>query len=280
MPRKPNNKPNAEAVKPNAAPIASAPAADDPFADAPATTSAPAADASTSPAPAAAPSAPDVVTPTPATDAGSPDAPTFIDTSAGDGGSFLDLSKADEIAALIPKGTRVTVSCRSCEPKLSSSGNPMLNYRMQIERVNEAPIDTPPEMVMMWPKRSIFGRFMFTMPNPATGSRGTIGQTRDAFKAFGVEWAARQFRTRDEFMAWLNEIAPLFVGAIADAVVGVDEPNPNNPQSIDPATGEPYPAKNTVYGFRAANSTANAMPKNTPLNVRQHTIEDSEELPF
>lgn len=196
---------------------------------------------------------------------------------------FLDLSKADEIAALIPKGTRVLVTVMACDPKLSSAGNPMLNYRVAVERVTQRAADdtTPDDVVMMWRKRSLFGRFMFTPPNPITGSRGTMNQSQAAFKAFGVPWASRPFATRNDFMVWLAEVAPQFIGAIAEATIGIDVSDPNKPESYDMATGELYPDKNTAYGFREHRNAprAPATPVR-PASNQPQTVDSDEDLPF
>lgn len=201
---------------------------------------------------------------------------------------FLDLSKADEAAALIPKYTRVLVACRSCDAVISKSGNPMLNYRVTIERVIAPPRDTfiDPAIAVMWTKRAIFGRFMLTPPNPVTGSRGTIGSTRAAFEAFGVPWAPRQFATADDVLSWLREVAPLFVGSIAEATIGVETPDPTKPESYDPATGELWPDKNSVYGFKrydpakAQAPIAGGPAVRNPVRSVPQSIDSDEDLPF
>lgn len=220
-----------------------------------------------------------------------PEAP-FINTGASDTASdaapFIDLAKADEIAALIPAGTRVLASIVACDPVISGSGNPMLNYRSRIERVIVPPANVPADVVMTWPKRTIWGRFMFTPPNPVTGSRGTMPMTQKAFEAFGVPWASRSFGTRAEFMAWLAEVAPLFVGAVAEALVSIEKSNPNDPRSYD-ASGELYPDRNGLYAWRVYTARPNTTltgaprpnaPSAAPVRNVPQSIENDEDLPF
>lgn len=189
---------------------------------------------------------------------------------------YLDLSKADDIIALIPRGTVVIVAIRFCVVRESDNGNLMLNCRSTIERILSTPADVQidPDIASTWVKRTISHRFMFTLPNAATGSRGTIGQTRKAFEAFGVPWARQVFNTREEFTTWLHSVTPLLLGAVAEAVIGIDSSDPNNPRSYD-ESGVLYPDKNSIYGFRRLSQPALAARPNTP-----RPIANDDDLPF
>lgn len=175
---------------------------------------------------------------------------TPIDVETGEpvtSGFFMDLSKPDDFE-LIDAGTRAVVSCTAAEAVVSSAGNPMLNLRVKIERVKGAPdMSKAPK----YRNRSVKDRLMFIPPNDVTGSRGTIWRARLAFKAFDIEFDARVFRTQKDFLDWLTEKAELFIGSVAEVVIGVDDGTSGGTKApqLDPQTGEPYPSKNTVAQY-------------------------------
>lgn len=193
---------------------------------------------------------------------------TPIDIESGDQvttGFFMDLTKDDGFE-LIDAGTRAVVSCVAAEAVVSSNGNPMLNLRVKVERVKGAPdMSKAPK----YKNRTVKDRLMFIPPNDVTGSRGTIWRAKLAFKAFEIEWDARAFRTQKEFMDWLIAKAELFIGAVAEVTIGIDDGTSGGTKApkIDPETGEPYPPKNTIGQYF----------KYSPAVAAQDATED---LPF
>jgi hypothetical protein len=184
---------------------------------------------------------------------------TPIDINSGEAvttGFFMDLTKDDDFE-LIPAGTRLVVSCTAAEAVVSSAGNPMINVRVKSERVVNA---ADMSKAAWYRNRSIRDRLMFIPPNETTGSRGTIWRAKLAFKAFGVEFDARAFRTQADFLAWLTEKAELMIGAVCEVVVGVDDGTQGGTKAaqVDPKTGEPYPPKNTIANYYAYNPSTPA----------------------
>jgi len=162
-------------------------------------------------------------------------------------GFFMDLTKDDGFE-LIAAGTRAVVSCVAAEAVVSSAGNPMLNLRVKIERVKGAP---DMSKAPTYRNRSVKDRLMFIPPNETTGSRGTIWRARLAFKAFDIEFDAKAFRTQKEFLDWLTAKAELFIGSVAEVVIGVDDGTSGGTKAaqVDPNTGEAYPPKNTIAQY-------------------------------
>lgn len=178
-------------------------------------------------------------------------------------GFFMDLSKPDDFE-LIAAGTRAVVSCVAAEAVLSGNGNPMLNLRVKIERVKGAP---DMSKAPMYRNRSVKDRLMFIPPNEQTGSRGTIWRARLAFQAFDIAFDARAFRTQSEFMNWLQAKAELFIGSVAEVVIGVDDGTAGGTKApqIDPNSGDPYPPKNTVAQYFKYNAQAASAPATDDL---------------
>lgn len=197
-----------------------------------------------------------------------------IDTETGapaETAFFLDLTKAGDFE-LVPAGTRAVVTCTAADAVISSAGNPMLNVRVKIERViSTADMST----ALMWRNRSVKDRLMFIPPNPDTGSRGTIWRVQQAFKAFGVEYDPRAFRTQDDFMGWLRGKADQLVGLVCVALITIDDGTSNGTKApqIDPATNEPYPSKNAIGGYYVYNP-------NAPINQPSAPSGKNDDLPF
>lgn len=185
--------------------------------------------------------------------AGNNDDDPPVDPS-GEGSFFMDLTKGDKFE-LVPLGTKAVASCTAAEAVLSGAGNPMINLRVKLERVLQAPGASNPDS---YRNRSVRDRLMFIPPNEVLGKRGTIWRAKQAFDAFGVEWDAKAFRTQAEFMEWLIAKADLFVGSVAEVTIGVDDGTNGGTQAkqINPETGEPYNDKNTIASYRPYNASA------------------------
>lgn len=185
---------------------------------------------------------------------------TPIDITTGNavtGGFFMDLTKEDDLA-LIDVGTRLVVSCTAAEAVISSGGNPMINLRVKAERVVSAP---DMDRAVFYPNRSIRDRLMFIPANPTTGKRGTIWRAKQAIEAFGVAFDAQAFRSQADFMAWLRAKCEALIGSVCEITVGVDDGTNGGTKEPekDPATGDPYPPKNTIarfYPYKPAAATS------------------------
>jgi len=179
-------------------------------------------------------------------DEGSTDEDSDLD---GDGDFFINMAKADEKLKPMPIGTRLVVSCTGAEAKISGSGNPMISLRVKAERVVSTP-DTSTD-TRSFRNRTIRDNLLFIPPNDETGYRGTIWRANGAMRALGVEPDHGVYRKRSEFMNMLTLKAQELVGAVCEIEVGIDDGTANGtkPAEIDPATGDPYPPKNTVARY-------------------------------
>lgn len=180
---------------------------------------------------------------------------TPIDVETGErvtSGYFLDLTSGTELE-LIPTGTRVIISCTAAEAVISGNGNPMINLRVKVERVVMLPPKIDPNKAPSMRNRTVRDRLMFIPPNDVTGSRGTLWRAKQAYNAFGVDWPKLQFRSQAEAMQRFASDAEAFIGAVAEAVIGVDDGTDGGKKKaqINPETNEPYPPKNTIATYYA-----------------------------
>lgn len=185
------------------------------------------------------------------------------DENGEEGGYFIDLSQADEALRPMVAGTLGVAVCSAAEPKISTTGNVMIALRVKMERITFAHGASPEEQ-LTYRNRSVRDNLMFIGPNPVTGSRGTLWRVKQAFEAFGVPWPAMRFRSARELLEAITPLAEKLIGAVAQVEIGVEEAKRDN---IDPKTGQPYPAKNTIIKY------------NKYISAPPATIGD-EDLPF
>lgn len=193
-------------------------------------------------------------------------------TESGGDGFFLDMKKAAEAFKPIAAGTRVLLAVTAAERKVSqSSGNSYLMLRVKVERVVSVPAGVSADDAAMYRNRTIRDNVNFTPPNPVTGSRGTIWRAKRAFDAFGIAWPMREFRSRADFNDFLDTAAEEFIGAVAEAEIGIEDqqidPATGKPKA-DPATGEAYAPKNTIARYHKY--AGNAIP----------AAESDDDIPF
>lgn len=179
------------------------------------------------------------------TSASAPDLAADLDAlgTTGTGGTFfLDLSKADEEIKLIAAGTRAVIVCTASEAKISATGNPMIVLRVKAERIVNVPRTVSDDEAVTYRNRTIRDNLIFKAPSD--GNRGTLWRVKAAFEAFDIEWSARAFRTQGEFMDWLNDRAAAFIGAVAEAEIGIEKGN-----GVNQATGEKYNDRNVIARY-------------------------------
>jgi hypothetical protein len=188
-------------------------------------------------------------------------------------GFFMDLSKADEAIALIALGTRAIVSVQRAEAVLAASGNPMIKLGLKTEKITDRPAGVREDDTAFWRNRSIRDNVLFIAPNPITGKAGTLWRAKQVFDAFGVPWADRNFRSKREFMDWLEEIAPAFIGAVAEAVIGIER------SSGADASGKAYPDRNTITNYSAYTATPHGSGPIAPAAAALGD-DDGDDIPF
>lgn len=161
---------------------------------------------------------------------------------------FLDLAQADIERKLIPAGVKVALAVSGAEAKLSANGNLMIPLRMTIQRVENVPVGMVVSTAERnsWIKRAIRDNILFIPGNEALGKTGTLWRAKLIFEAFGVTWDPKQFRTEAEALNWASQKAEEFIGAVCFGVLGTEKENPNN---VNPETGELYPPKNIVTKY-------------------------------
>lgn len=190
------------------------------------------------------------------------------DAGDDDGDFFINMAKADEKLQPMAIGTRLVVSCTGAEAKFSTTGNPMIAVRVKVERVVSTPVTTTDTRA--YKNRTVRDNLLFISPNDETGYRGTIWRANAAMRAFGVEPDHGVYRKKSEFLTMLQQKAEELVGAVAEVELGVDDGTKDGTQAptLDPATGEPYPPKNTIvryYPYKPIAPTNSAMDSDLPF---------------
>lgn len=161
----------------------------------------------------------------------------------GDGGFFMDLTDATAQPEMIPAGVKALVACTKAEAKLTKSGFPMICIVTQAEVIEEATGVSNPQRFI---KRTV--RDNLTMIPPQDGKGGTVWRFFQALSAFGIETERLQqkWRSRDQLMGVIAQIADELIGSVASVTYGIDT---NERGMIDTATGEKYPPKNAIMRY-------------------------------
>jgi len=184
---------------------------------------------------------------------------------------FMDLSNPDEEFSPIPAGAQVVAQVKGAEFRISSKGNIMIAVRYTVTE----PFGPAPADAASWRNRTIRDNVMFMMPNPVTGSKGTIWRVKRTFAALGMPWTGRPFATEQDYHDWIHEQAEEMIGRLSVLELGIEDSS-----GVNPETGEAYPPRNVITAQKVYTAPA---PRNVAIRANAANTPaafDPDDLPF
>lgn len=147
-------------------------------------------------------------------------------------------------APMVP-GSVVTLSCNAAEVKFSTAGNLMLLLQLVVEEVKSRP-DVSDDVTALWIGRKITHRCMFTDTSYV--------YSYPVFEAFNVPWPTGTLDDAQLETFIRQTAAPAFKGKLVTAKTK------HSKEQLNIETGEPYPIRDELYGFKPFNVPVVAMP--------------------